>query len=97
MMVSPDPDSNTGPRADTVNRLTAADFGYWVDVPNQGAGYLYAVHDDFNDGYPSRMIVLVAEDGSTAAELEFTDSDPAGYPKTMHTPCVVALQPIGVR
>jgi hypothetical protein len=81
--------TEVGQRMTTVDRLTRHDFGMWIVIPGYGSGYLYAVHDDYNDGYPSRMIVVISGDGSTAAELEFTDSDPAGYPKTMATPCVV--------
>lgn len=71
----------------SVDQLTREHFNWWVEVPSrQVAGYLYAVHDNFNDGYPGRTLVLIDEDGSEAEE-EFTDSNPAGYPQTMRTPC----------
>lgn len=75
--------------AGDVSQLGREHFGRWVEVPSrQAAGYLYVVRDEFHDGYPSRYLVLVDEDGR-AVEEEFTDSNPAGYPKTMRTPCSV--------
>jgi hypothetical protein len=89
----------SGPRETTVDQLTAKDFGLWVDVPErETAGHLYVISDQYGDGYPSRVLTLVAADGSSAAELEFTDADPASYPKTMRTPCaLLAEQPGGGR
>jgi hypothetical protein len=73
----------------TVDQLDRSHFGLCVSIPDRAAvGYLYAVHDDFNDGYPSRLIVLVDDDGDAIDEV-FTDSDPAQYPKTMRTRCLV--------
>jgi hypothetical protein len=72
-----------------VDQLTREHFGQWVEIPSREvAGYLYVIRDEFHDGYPSRYVVLVDDEGG-AAEEEFTDHNPAGYPKTMSSPCTV--------
>lgn len=77
-------------RETSIDQLTARDLGFCVVIPDREVvGYLYVVRDDFNDGYPSRSLVLVSGNGQATYEEVFTDSDPAGYPKTMTTPCKV--------
>lgn len=70
--------------------LTRHDFGQWVEVEGHGAGWLYAVHDDFHDGYPERTLIVVTNEAGDVAEWRFTDSDPSGYPKTMSLPVEVS-------
>jgi hypothetical protein len=72
----------------TTADLTREHFGWWIEIPaRQVAGYLYVIRDEYHDGYPSRYLVLVDDDGH-AVEEEFSDSNPHGYPKTLRTPCV---------
>lgn len=65
--------------------LTRRDFGARVTVEAHGSGWLYAIHDDWNDGYPSRSLIVVLNEQGDTDEWTFTDSDPEGYPKTMAT------------
>jgi hypothetical protein len=79
----------------TVADLTADDFGSWVQVHSEPpvGGWLYAVHDDFHDGYPARRLLLLHEngiEGMVGVMVEYTDSNPSGYPKTMGTPVIVS-------
>lgn len=69
----------------TVRELTPDNFGDPIFVQGWTAGWLYAIHDDFNDGYPSRTLILVTNRDGDSAEKDFTDSDPAGYPETLGT------------
>lgn len=67
----------------TVSDLTAEHFNERVTVDGCGSGWLYGIHDDFNDGYPSRTLIVVTNQDGDVDEWEFTDSNPMGYPKTM--------------
>jgi hypothetical protein len=69
--------------------LTPDNFGARVTVKGHGSGWLYAIHDDYNDGYPSRSLTVVTNELGDTDEWTFTDSDPQGYPKTMGTPATV--------
>jgi hypothetical protein len=77
--------SEKGPSS--VGDLTRDDLGKLVEVEGWTPGYLYVLLDEFHDGYPSRTLTLVLPgDYGDTAERSFTDSDPAGCPKTMGTP-----------
>ena len=65
--------------------LTRLNLGDPIFVQGWTAGWLYAIHDDFHDGYPSRTLILVTSEAGDVAEKAFTDSDPEAYPKTMGT------------
>jgi hypothetical protein len=68
-----------------VRELTPNQFGAWVEMPTRSTGgWLYAIRDEYNDGYPARTLgVIAGDDGSFYREEEFTDSDPHPYPKTL--------------
>lgn len=73
----------------TVADLTREHFGLRVTC-ERGTGWLYGIHDDFNDGYPDRTLIVVTSEFGDDATWQFTDSDPTGYPKTMSTPVEVS-------
>lgn len=73
----------------TVAELTRRHFNYRVTVEGYGSGWLYAIHDDFNDGYPDRTLIVVTSEAGLD-EWRFSDSDPTGYPQTMNLEVAVS-------